>query len=119
MFDFTGVCTGQLCVMRGSVGDLKQHGAKVLGVSTDSPASHEAFCAANAGNYPLLIDWNKTVRKSYGVLDDKLGDLMGVSKRSVFVLDKEGVVRYNGVTEDPKVPPDATRILEKVKKLAT
>ncbi len=118
VFDFTGVCQGQLCAMRDSMGDLQSHGAKVFGVSTDSPHSHKAFRAANHINYPLLSDWNKTVSKSYGVLYDKLGDLLGVSKRSVFILDKDGVVRYKWVTEDPKVPPDAKRVLEEVQKLA-
>ncbi len=56
--------------------------------------------------------------KSYGVLYDKLGDFLGVSKRSVFVLDKNGVVRFKWVTEDPKVPPDAKRVLDEVKKIA-
>jgi peroxiredoxin len=118
VFDFTGVCTGQLCSIRDTNGELQAHGAKVFGISTDSAASHKAFRAANNGNYPLLSDWNKTVSKSYGVLYDKLGDYLGVSKRSVFVLDKEGTVRYKWVTEDPKVPPDAKKILEEVKRLA-
>jgi peroxiredoxin len=117
VFDFSGVCTGQLCAMRDSMGDLQSHGAKFFGVSTDSPASHKAFRAANQGNYRLLSDWNKTVSKSYGVLYGKLGDLMGVSKRSVFVLDKNGVVRFKWVTEDAKVPPVAKKVLEEVNKL--
>ena len=41
--------------------------------------------------YPLLSDWNKTVSRAYGVLHPKLGDYEGVSKRSVFVVDSEGV----------------------------
>ncbi len=118
VFDFTGVCTGQLCAMRDSMGDLQAHGAKVFGISTDSPHSHKAFRAANRINYPLLSDWNKQASKAYGVLYDKLGDYLGVSKRSVFVLDKNGVVRFKWVTEDPKVPPDAKQVLEEVKKLA-
>lgn len=118
VFDFTGVCTGQLCAMRDSVGDLQRHGAKVFGVSTDSPHSHKAFRAANNINYPLLSDWNKQASKAYGVFYDKLGDFIGVSKRSVFVLDKNGVVRFKWVTEDPKVPPDAKKVLEEVRKLA-
>ena len=116
-FDFTGVCTGQLCAMRDAMGDLQQVGAKVFGISTDSQFSHKAFRDANHINYPLLSDWNKTVSKSYGVFYDKIADWVGVSKRSVFVLDKNGVVRYKWVTEDPKVPPDAKKVLEEVKKL--
>ncbi|TLZ79406.1 MAG: redoxin domain-containing protein, partial [Methanobacteriota archaeon] len=74
----------------------------------------------NGINYPLLSDWNKTVTKTYGVQYDKFGDfgLQGVSKRAVFVLDRDGIVRYRWVTEDPKVPPDHQRVLEEVKELA-
>ncbi len=118
-FDFTGVCQGQLCAMRDAMGDLQQRGVKVFGISTDSPFSHKAFRAANNINYPLLSDWNKVASKAYGVLYDKFADWIGVSKRSVFVLDKDGVVRYKWVTEDPKVPPDAKKVLEEVKKLAS
>lgn len=56
--------------------------------------------------------------KAYGVLCDKLGDFLGVSKRAVFVLDRGGVVRYKRVTQDSKVPPDIEWVLEEVKKLA-
>ena len=118
VFDFTGVCQGQLCAMRDSLENLQGYGAKVFGISTDSPHSHKAFRAANQISYPLLSDWNKQTSKAFGVLYEKLGDFLGVSKRSVFVLDKDGIVRYKWVTEDPKVPPDAKRVLEEVKKLA-
>ena len=118
VFDFTGPCHTQLCAMRDAMGDLQARGAKVFGISTDSPHSHKAFRAANQINYPLLSDWNKTVSRAYGVQYERLGDFLGVSKRSVFVLDKEGVVRYKWVTEDPKVPPDARRVLDEVRKLS-
>jgi len=118
VFDFTGVRTGQLCSHRDDFGEFQSHGAKVFGVSTDSAASHKAFRAMHHLPYPLLSDWNKTVSRAYGVLHPKLGDYEGVSKRSVFVVDSEGVVRYKWVTEDPKVPPEEKRILEEVRKLA-
>lgn len=121
VWDFTNVCQGQLCALRDSMGDLQTLGAKVFGISTDSHHSHRIFKQQNQLNYPLLSDWNKTVSKAYGVQYDKFGDfgLRGVSKRSVFVLDKDGVVRYKWVTEDPKIPPDHKKVLEEVKKLAT
>lgn len=121
VWDFTNVCQGQLCALRDSMGDLQTLGAKVFGISTDSHHSHRIFKQQNQLNYPLLSDWNKTVSKAYGVHDDTFGDfgLRGVSKRSVFVLDKDGVVRYKWVTEDPKIPPDHMKVLEEVKELAT
>ena len=120
VFDFSNTCQGQLCAMRDSLGDLQAMGAKIFGISTDSHHSHRVFKQQNQINYPLLSDWNKDASKAFGVLYDKLGDfgLHGVSKRSVFVLDKDGVVRFKWVTEDSKIPPDHTRVLEEVKKLA-
>ena len=121
VFDFSGVCQGQLCAMRDSLGDLQAHGAKVFGISTDSHHSHRAFRQQNNLNYPLLSDWNKQASRAFGVLYDRLGPfaLQDVSKRSVFVLDKDGIVRFKWVTEDSSVPPDAKRVLEEVKKLVT
>ena len=91
-------------------------------MSTDSAASHKAFRAMHNLPYPLLSDWNKTVSRAYGVLYAKLGDYEGVSKRSVFVVDKDvdkdGIIRYKWVTEDPKVPPDASVVASEVAKLA-
>src|SRR2546427_355075 len=120
VWDFTTVCQGQLCAMRDSMGDLQKWGAKVFGISTDSHHSHRVFKEQNHLNYPLLSDWNKKVSATYGVLYDRFGSfgLQGVTKRSVFVLDANGVIRYKWVTEDPKVPPDHARILEEVKKHA-
>jgi len=118
VFDFTGVCTGQLCSLRDEFADLQKHGATVFGVSTDGPHSHKAFREMHHIQYPLLSDWNKKASRAFGVLYDKLGDLEGVSKRSVFVLDRNGVVRYKWVTEDPKVPPDAKAVAAEVTKLA-
>jgi len=120
VWDFTNVCQGQLCALRDSLGILQQMGATLFGISTDSHHSHRVFKQQNGINYPLLSDWNKTVTKAYGAQYDKFGDfgLQGVSKRAVFVLDRDGIVRYRWVTEDPKVPPDHQRVLEEVKKLA-
>ena len=117
VFDFTNVCTGQLCSHRDDFGVFQQSGAKVFGISTDSHHSHKAFRQVHNLPYPLLSDWNERVSRAYGVLYEKFGDYEGVSKRSVFILDRDGVVRYKWVTEDPKVPPDEARLLGEVKRL--
>ncbi len=120
VFDFTNTFQGQLCALRDSMGDLQAMGAKVFGVSTDSHHSHRIFKEQNRLNYPLLSDWNRTVSRAYGVQYERFGSigLEGVAKRSVFVLDRRGIVRYKWVTEDPKVPPDPNKVLGEVKKLA-
>ena len=121
VFDFTNTCQGQLCALRDSMGDLRAMGAKVFGISTDSHHSHRIFKEQNRLNYPLLSDWNRTVSRSYGVQYDRFGSfgLEGVAKRSVFVLDRAGVVGYKWVSEDPKIPPDPKKVLDEVAKLTT
>lgn len=118
VFDFTGVCEGQLCALRDRFDELRRHGAKVFGISTDSPFSHRAFREKEGLQFHLLSDWNKEVSRSYGVLYEDFGSshLKGVTKRSVFVLDRYGVVRYRWVTGDPKVPPDIHQVIEAVQK---
>jgi len=120
VFDFTNTCQGQLCALRDSLVDLQAMGAKVFGISTDSHHSHRIFKEQNRLNYPLLSDWNRTVSRDYGVQYDRFGSigLQGVAKRSVFILDGSGIVRYKWVTEDPKIPPDPKAILAEVTKLA-
>lgn len=120
VFDFTNTCQGQLCALRDSLGDLQAMNARVFGISTDSHHSHRIFKEQNRLNYPLLSDWNRTVSREYGVQYDRFGSigLQGVAKRSVFILDRSGIVWYKWVTEDPKIPPDNGAILAEVKKLA-
>ena len=104
--------------LRDEMGDLQGVGAKVFGISTDSPASHRVFKATNNLPYPLLSDWGGYVSERYGVLYETFGKLKRVSKRAVFVLDKEGIVRYGWVTEEARVPADVKAVAEEARKLA-
>ena len=117
VFDFTGVCTAQACDFREEFAGLQAQGAKVFGISTDSHQSRRVFRAMHKVPYPLLSDWNKKCA-AYGVLYNRFGDYEGVSKRSVFVLDKTGVVRFKWVTEDAKVPRDVKAVAHQVATLA-
>jgi len=102
VFDFTGACTAQACDFRDEFTELRSQDAKVFGISTDSHHSHKVFRAMHTIPYPLLSDGNKKMCKAYGVLYDRFGDYEGVSKRSVFVLDKTCVVRYMWVIRTPR-----------------
>src|SRR5205807_9863929 len=101
------------------VGAVRSTSAKVLGGSTASTHSHRIFKERSQLSCPLLGDWSRTVSRAYGVQYDRFGSvgLEGVAKRSVFILDRSGIVRYKWVTEDPKVPPDPKKVLDEVKKL--
>jgi len=115
VLDFTRVCTTQSCALRDEMDGLQALGAKVFGISCDSPASHRVFKAANQLNYTLLSDWGGYVSERYGVLYETWGKLRRVSKRAVFVLDRQGVVRYRWVTEDAGVAPDVGAVLAAVR----
>lgn len=104
---FAGVCQDELCSIRDSLGDYEGLNAQVYGISVDSPFSQEAFANANGGfKFPLLSDFNKEVSTAYDVLFEDLIGLKGVSKRSAFVIDKEGTVVYSESSDDPKQLPN-------------
>lgn len=97
---FTGVCTKELCSIRDNIALYNNASAKVLGISVDSVFTLAKFKEDQHYNFPLLSDFNKEVSSLYGSLyADWILDMKGVSKRSAFVIDKEGIVRYAEVLE--------------------
>ncbi len=110
---FTGVCTKELCATRDSIGDYESLDAQVLAISVDSPFALAKFKEEQNLNFPLLSDFNKEAARAYGALYDEfvLG-LKGVAKRSAFVVDKEGVIRYAEVLEDAGQLPDFVAVKE-------
>jgi peroxiredoxin len=82
--------------------------AQVVGISVDSPFANKGFAAQNNIQFPLLSDHSRSVVSRYGIVLQDFAGLTGytVAKRSVFVLDKEGVIRYAWVSDNPGVEPD-------------
>jgi glutaredoxin-dependent peroxiredoxin len=106
-FAFTGVCTKELCQMRDSLADYEQLDAQVLAVSVDSPFTLAQWKEEQGFNFPLLSDFNKTVSKKYDTIYKEFSmGLKGVSKRSAFVIDKQGTIRYAEVLENAGEIPD-------------
>lgn len=103
---FTGVCQSEMCSIRDSLADYSGLDAQVYGISVDSPFAQEAFAKANGLNFPLLSDFNKEASKAYDVLFADLLGLKGVSKRSAFVIGKDGKVAYAESSDDPKKLPN-------------
>ena len=98
---FTGVCTKEMCTFRDSMTTFNNMNAQVVGISVDTPFSNKGFSDANKFTFPLLSDFTRTVSKQYcGIYEDFAG-LKGytASKRSVFVLDTNGVVKYSWISE--------------------
>jgi peroxiredoxin Q/BCP len=89
--DETPGCTAEACAFRDEYQDFQDLGADVIGISSDSEASHQKFTQKNRLPFPLLADVGGRVRKLYEVPRALLGLLPG---RVTFVVDKEGIIRY-------------------------
>ena len=74
--------------------------AQVLGVSVDIAPANKAFAETNNLSFPLLSDTNRVTAEAYGVLynDPKEKVLFRRAKRSWFVIDKQGIIRYMKIT---------------------
>ena len=109
--DNTAVCTKQLCSYTSDLDEFRAIDATVWAVSPQDIPSHEAFARKYAFGFPLLADVGKTVISEYGV------SMLGVGvRRSIFVIDGDGIVRWKfvgfGLTY-----PDAATIASHVAKL--
>ena len=117
---FTDVCTKEMCAFRDSMARLTDLEAQVIGISVNDPFSNKAFVEKNRLTFPVLSDHNRQTIKAYGVETPNFSDLYGytVAKRSIFIVDKNGTVRYVWTTDDPAIEPDYKEIetaLEKIK----
>lgn len=110
---FTSVCTQELCDIRDHKSTYDNLQAEVIAISVDSLFTLAKFKEDQGYNFPLLSDWNKEVSSLYGALYDEfvLG-MKGVSKRSAFVVDKEGKIRYAEVLENAGELPNFAAINE-------
>jgi len=110
---FTGVCTKELCSVRDNIAAYNNVNAKVFGISVDSPQTLARFKEEQHLNFPLLSDFNKEASIVYGCLYDAfIGWMKGVSKRSAFIIDKEGIIQYAEVLENAGDLPDFEKIRE-------
>lgn len=115
---FTGVCTTELCAMRDDIATYQNLDAEILAVSVDSPFTLGKFKEEQNLNFTLLSDFNKEVSRAYDSLYEVfvLG-MKGVSKRSAFVIDKEGVVKYAEVLESAGDLPNFDAVKETLSSL--
>lgn len=117
---FTGVCTKEMCTFRDSLEKFKGMNAQVVGISVDSPFAQKAFADQHGLNFTLLSDFNRQAVRAFGIEDPNFagGQLPGVAKRSVFVVDKGGRVAYRWVSDNPGVEPNYDEVAAAARKLA-
>ena len=87
--DHTPVCTKEACAFRDSYEKFVAAGAEVIGVSSDSQASHRSFAEKHRLPFPIISDHDRSLRKLFGV-PNPLGFIPG---RVTYVIDREGVIR--------------------------
>jgi peroxiredoxin len=112
--DWSPVCTDQMALYNEILPEFKRFGAELVGISIDHAWCHIAFANSRNLSFPLLADFHPKgeVSKRYGVYDES----MGMSKRALFVLDGDGVIRWSYVSP-VGVNPGADGILAALESL--
>jgi peroxiredoxin Q/BCP len=116
--DDTPGCTKEAQAFRDTIEAFQDAGVAVVGVSTDSVASHQRFKAKHGLNFPLLADQDRTLAEAFGVWVEKSmygKKYMGLERAS-FLIDESGVVRQ--VWRKVKVPGHADAVLASAKALS-
>lgn len=109
---FSGTCQSEMCTLRDSIGALDAAHGQVVGISTDTFFALKAWSEQQRFTFPLLSDYNKEVIRRYGVVNPDMIGLKDIAKRSVFVLDRDGRVRYREVLDDARHEPQYDKVRE-------
>lgn len=97
--------------------EIRELGAEPVAIAVTATFSQRAFARQLGVDFPLLSDWDGAVSGSYGVQYDEWKGHAGVAKRSVFVIDQLGEVRYRWITDDAHIEPDLTEAVETLEQL--
>ncbi len=121
---FTDVCTKEFCGVTQGLTAYASLNATVYGISGDSPFAQEAWAEKNRIGIPLLSDYDHAIARAYEVAYDNflpeigLG-ISGVAKRSAFLIDRQGIIRYTESHDEPHQLPDFAKIQAKLSELET
>lgn len=97
--------------------EIRALGADILAVAVSSTFAQQAFAASLGVDFPLLSDWDRTACAAYGVQYDVWKGHAGVAKRSIFLVDRDGVVRYRWATDNALELPDLDEVVQAVRAL--
>jgi peroxiredoxin len=116
---FTSVCTHEMNTFEERIDEFEAAGARVVGASIDTPFTLNEFRDQLGLSFDLLSDTNREIIDAWdlGMDFDDLG-VHDVAKRSVFVVDEDGELAYEWVSDDPGVEPDYDDVLAAVEQLA-
>lgn len=101
-YDFTFVCPTEIIAFSEAASQFRDLNCDIVGASVDSVYTHRAWITTprdqngiGALNYPIASDFTKETARAYGVLDEK----SGAAHRGLFLIDPEGIIRYQVVTD--------------------
>lgn len=115
---FTSTCTTELCSVRDEISLYNNFNATIYGISVDSLFTLGKFKEEQNLNFSLLSDFNKEASEAFGVLDETFAfGMKGVSKRSAFIVDQDGIIRYAEICPTPGDLPDFIKIKEVLEQL--
>lgn len=106
---FTGACTKEMCTFRDGLHTLP---GQVIAISVNDPFSNKGFAEAHQLKFPILSDYTRETVMRLNIFHNDFAGLKGytAAKRSVFILDEKGVVRYKWISEDPTKEPNYEEI---------
>jgi peroxiredoxin len=116
---FTSVCQKELCYFRDQLANLNKLDAVVYGISVDTPFTLKEFSKQNALTFDLLSDFNKAAIRQYDVVNPDMLGLKEISRRAVFVIDRQGVIRHREVTASPGEEPNYDAVRAALQAIAT
>jgi peroxiredoxin len=111
--DWSGGCTKEVCTLRDTFAELSKLNATVMGISGDYVFSHQEWAKFHQLQFPLLSDHDHKVARLYASYNEGAG----YNNRTVFLVDKEGVVRYVNMQFKAGDPADYNRLREELAKL--
>ncbi|MGZ4416059.1 MAG: redoxin domain-containing protein [Gaiellaceae bacterium] len=113
--DWSPVCTDQMALYNEVLPEFRRLGAALVGISVDGAWCHAAFATHRHLHFPLLADFHPKgeVSRRYGVYDERTG----MSKRALFVVDEDGVIRWSYLSP-VGVNPGADGILRALEEMA-
>ena len=113
-FDFSPVCTSQLCGFREAEWLTMTEDVDVVGVSVDSAYSHKQFKEEYNLTFPLLTDRLASVAEELGVKYDNWENHPAVCQRALFAIDDDRTIRYNWCADDAREQPSLDDLSESV-----
>jgi peroxiredoxin len=98
--------------------EIRALGAEIVAVAVTSVFAQQAFAKSLSVDFPLISDWNRTIAPAYGVQYDVWKGHEGLAKRSLFLIDRQGIIRYRWVSDDALVLPDFEAAIEALRALS-